>query len=108
MKNSKFKAAYNRYLISIWSNDSLSQLFQGKTLYASLSDTCYMYTVDGGVVSRREEPGLYNNHEEADSRMYYHVAFLTSQHTGSTTKGAILSSEQEQMMLTVSIFPLTA
>ena len=47
-------------------------------------------------------------HEEADSRMYYHVAFLTSQHTGSTTKGAILSSVQEQMMLTVSLFPLTA
>ena len=62
------------------SDDSLSQLFLGKTLYENLGDTFYMYTVDGGVVSRREEPGLCSNHEEADSRMYYHVAFSTSQH----------------------------
>ena len=32
LKNPKFKAAFNRYLISAWSDDSLSQLFQGKTL----------------------------------------------------------------------------
>ena len=83
---------------------TLFSTFQGKTLCENLGDTCYMNTVDGDVVSRREEPGLYSNHEEADLRIYIMLlSRLLS--TGSTTKGAILSSEQ--VMLTVS-FPLAA
>ena len=70
-----FKAALIGILLVLGAI-TLSQLFQGNTLYANLGDTCYMYTVDGGVVSRREEPGLYSNYEEADSR----VAFSTSHH----------------------------
>ena len=80
LKNPNFKVALNRYLIDAWNDDSFLSLFQGKTLYANSGDVCYKYTVQNNSVLRREESRLFSTHEEADSRMFHHVAFSTFQH----------------------------
>ena len=83
MKNPNFKVALNRYLIDAWNDDSLLDFFQGKTLYANCGDVCYKYTVHENAVLRREESRLFSTHthEEADLRMFHHVARSTFQHT---------------------------
>ena len=81
LKNSNFKVALNIYLIYAWNDDSLFDFFQGKTLYANCGDVCYKYIVHGDTVLRREESRLFSTHEEADSRMFNHVACSTVQHT---------------------------
>ena len=56
-----FKAALIGILLVLGAI-TLSQLFQGNTLYANLGDTCYIYTLDGRADLRKEEPGLYSYH----------------------------------------------
>jgi len=48
--------------------------FSKKTLYANSGDVCYSYRVVDGRVVKQVEATLGNNHEEADSRMFYHLA----------------------------------
>ena len=39
---------------------------------------------------RSEEIRLYSNHEEADSRMLFHVAYLAENYPSSTTVNAVV------------------
>ena len=69
MKNPNFK-----YLIDAWRDNSLAGIFGTKTLYANCGDRCYKYTANGVEVVCEEEHRLSSTHEEADSRMFHHVA----------------------------------
>ena len=74
MKNPNFNIALNKYLIDAWRDISLAGIFDTKTLYANYGDKCYKYTANGVEVVCEEEHRLFSTHEEADSRMFHHVA----------------------------------
>ena len=75
LKNPNFKIALNQYLVKAWNDNSLAEIFGEKVIYANCGDVCYKYSVDGDTVICQEEPRLFSTHEEADSRMFFHVAF---------------------------------
>ena len=42
-------------------------------MYANFDNTCYRYRVSDNSVIREEVVDMYCSHEEADSRMFFHV-----------------------------------
>ena len=73
LRNDEFKEALVNFLISSWNDDSLASVLQGKVLFSNCGDICFSYRVRDGKLIRREELELYCTHEEADSRMIYHL-----------------------------------
>ena len=78
LRNDQFKETLVEFLVNSWEDDKLTSLLQEKILYANSGDTCYSYKVDDGKMVRREEYHLYCTHEEADSRMIYHLKSITA------------------------------
>lgn len=78
LKNSSFKESLVEFLLESWQDDTLSHLFQNKILYANYNDTCFKYEAEDNKVYRHEATYLYSTHEEADSRMFFHLANVSA------------------------------
>ena len=63
-------------------------------LYANCGDICYSYKVVDGQVIRRIEPLLFSTHEEADSRMLFHL-------TSTDTSGEVVIRTNDNDVLIV-------
>ena len=72
----QFKVVINSFLVSIWEDDSLAEIFQGKCLYVNNGDICYCFREENGQVTRTLIPELTSSHEEADSKMIFHLTNL--------------------------------
>ncbi|KYN03439.1 hypothetical protein ALC62_05715 [Cyphomyrmex costatus] len=76
LKNSNFKEALVQFFIDDWEADKMAPFINNKTIYVN-ADVCYKYTVSDGKVVRTEEQTLTcRAHEEADTKMIYHVCQL--------------------------------
>ena len=76
MKSTSFKISLNKFLIEYWNDDPLVDIWWHKTLSATCGDQCYKYEVVSNCIVRSEEIHLYCDHEEADSRIFFLVAYL--------------------------------
>ena len=82
--NDNFKNSLIEFLINAWrSTNEYSTILGDKVLYANVGDMCYSIKVLNGVVSKRVKPLLFSSHEEADSRILFHM-------TASDTKGEVV------------------
>ena len=103
LKNPIFKIAFNKFLVEAWKDNSLSDIYQGKILYANCGDVCYKFSVHNGNVIRTEEPRLFSNHEEADSRMFHHVAFSTRS-TSETINIVVRTVDADCLIIALGCF----
>lgn len=82
LRNSKFKEALVRFLINHWANEEFAELIGGKIVYLNF-DKCYRFMSQGNKMLREIDPILScPSHEEADTKMIYHVATLGEDYTG--------------------------
>ena len=72
----QFKVTLNSFLVSAWEDNSLTEIFQGKCLYVNNGDICYCFREENGQVTRTLIPELTSSHEEADSKMIFHLTNL--------------------------------
>lgn len=73
LKNNSFKEALISFLISHWSSDEMAPFFINKTVYLNY-DVCYKYEEnDGKVIQRIANELSCERHEEADTKIIYHV-----------------------------------
>ena len=79
LRSSSFKASLVGFLISVWSNSDNASLFEGKILFANCRNICYKFMSILEKVVRTEERCLLCTHEEADSRILFHVSSLENQ-----------------------------
>jgi hypothetical protein len=78
LRNPKFKESLVLFLLESWKEDIFAPIFGNKVLFANYNDTCYkFYVVDKSVI-REESHELYSTHEEADSRMFFHMSLVPS------------------------------
>ena len=54
-------------------------VMEGHEVYFGLEQSCYVYNTKNGLIQQREEDKLYSRHEEADTRVIYHVDFITKE-----------------------------
>ena len=73
MKIDSFKKSLVQYLTESWKNHDLATYLGNKTLYANCENKVYAYKVKDSKLIVTEEDRLYSDHEEADSRMIFHV-----------------------------------
>lgn len=73
LKNSSFKESLIKFLVDAWKDNSLAPILADKVLYANHNNICYKYSTDGVNMSRVEVLELFSTHEEADSRMFFHL-----------------------------------
>ncbi|GFX24619.1 uncharacterized protein TNCV_3343991 [Trichonephila clavipes] len=73
LKNTQFKEALVKFFIDHWANDNMYPFIRNKTIYLSF-DKCYSYHVLNNQVIRSIEESLScEEHEEADTRITYHI-----------------------------------
>lgn len=77
LKNINFKEALVTFFIDNWAEDYMAPFINEKTIYVK-SDACFFkYTViDGKVVRTLEEKLSCPAHEEADTKMIFHICQL--------------------------------
>ena len=73
LQNGNFKVSLNKFLVDIWKNDCFGGIFKEKKLYVTDGNVCYLFGVSNGKMVRMIQPHLYSTHEEADSKMIFHV-----------------------------------
>ena len=71
--NNSFKKAFADILVSSWLNDDLVESLQDKILYANHDDVCFAYWSEENKMARKKDKSLFCTHEEADSRLIYHL-----------------------------------
>ena len=77
LKNFSFKESLIDFFVKSWKDDSLAPFFNGKVLYANSQYTCYKFEPQDNKVLCTEQVN-YCNHEEADSRMFYHLSLIVT------------------------------
>ena len=65
-----------KFLVTSWEDKSNADIFNGKKIYATYNDKCYLFKVIDGEVVKEEDRSLSSSHEEADFRMLFHCKNL--------------------------------
>ena len=74
-------------------------------LYVNFGDTCYKYQAVSNWVVRSNEARLYSNHEEADSRMFFHVSCLAENYNRTSDVNAVVrSTDTNSLIIDIGYF----
>ena len=74
LHSASFKTEFFKFLADEWKKPSYAHIMQSCKLFLAVEDTCFSFTsVDDGVL-RTIEPSLKSFHEEADTRMIFHLS----------------------------------
>lgn len=76
MKNYKFQEALIQFIFDYWNNDNIASIIQQKKIFLTVNEKCYSYESVNDKIIRTELPEFQCNHEEADTRIVYHLSKL--------------------------------
>ena len=76
MRQDDFKVAFVKFLVTYWTRQEFKDILGLKTVFVNCEDKCYSFKVDEGIVVRVLEEEYHCNHEEADTRMIFHLSKL--------------------------------
>ena len=92
-------------MIEHWSDNSFADVLRQKTLYANCGDKFYKYKVVSNCIVRTEEIQLYSDHEEADSRMFFHVASLAENYSSDNPVNVVVrSTDTDSLVIAIGCF----
>jgi hypothetical protein len=76
LRNDSFKNSLVEFLVQSWNDDSLVEILGNKIIFANHGDKVYSYKALNNQMIVREEVDYYSRHEEADTRMIFHLTKL--------------------------------
>lgn len=76
LRNPCFKRSLIGFLSLAWSDDSFAEILGEKHLLFNNENVCKRYISDEGCVVTEEVQQLYCSHEEADTRIFYHLSSI--------------------------------
>lgn len=76
LKNIKFKEALVAFLTEYWCNNSVASFLHNKKVYITNKDQCFSYQIVNDSIIKTVEQDFACNHEEADTRIIYHLSKL--------------------------------
>jgi hypothetical protein len=74
LKSDNFKEKLVKFFISHWKEEEQHHFFEKKTIFITVGNNCYSYKKLEDLFSCNEEPDFYCEHEEADTRMVFHLS----------------------------------
>ena len=78
LHNSSFKPTLVAFLIRYWANDHLHFFIGQKKLCVTCENDCYLFKANDNCVHTTKCANLHSIHQEADSKMLFHVASIPS------------------------------
>ena len=84
-----FRSEFVQFLYSEWIKSPDAEIISRDLLYLALDDTCHCLTAADGDVTCITVPALQSFHEEADTRMVYHVDFVAHEATIITIRSNV-------------------
>ena len=78
LRNPSFKRSLIEFLSKTWSDDSFADIFGEKQLLFNNENICKRYRSVGRRVLTEDANHLFCSHEEADTRMFYHLSTITN------------------------------
>lgn len=78
LRNDNFKISVVKFICENWQNDCYAPILSNKCLYVNCDDICYKFYSIDGLVHREIDDNLFCAHEEADSRIVYHLSKMPS------------------------------
>ena len=100
LRNPFFKEQLIAFLSVHWKNDSYVTVINDKQVFINSGDTCYKFYVYENEVHREEVATLYSRHEEADSRLIFHLFNLSSH----LKKVIIRCSDTDILIIALGVF----
>ena len=77
LRSSVFKTSFIEFLSEEWKRDTYAEILGNKTVIMGLEKVCYCFRVgENGSIIRYRVEGLDCNHEEADTRLVLHLAYV--------------------------------
>lgn len=76
LRSNNFKEELTHFLVKSWQQDSFASILGNKRLWATLNDRCICFKNNSESMAFFEDETLICSHEEADSRMIFHIANL--------------------------------
>ena len=77
LKSPRFKRALLHFPAEEWKKQDHAKRIAGHKLYLGLEDKAWLYTARGDKVIRQDITELSCSHEEADTRMVWHVKYIS-------------------------------
>ena len=74
LRNDQFKESLVDFLVISWDDKSQTTTLGVKKVFVNCKDNCYYFKVQDGKMMKMEETTLHSTHEEADSRMIFHLS----------------------------------
>lgn len=73
LQNIKFKEALVVFLVQNWHNDALVPILKEKMVYVTCEEKCFSFRCDNNRMVKLEEENFECHHEEADTRITFHL-----------------------------------
>ena len=80
LSSSNFKTSLLDFFVREWQDNSYASILAGHDLFVGNKQEGWTFTTDGKIVTRERVAALDSNHEEADSRMVWHLSYIIRQH----------------------------
>ena len=74
MRVDQFKEALVEFLVTFWESSELAFIIGSKKIFVNSGDTCFSFCNEGGFMVKKIEEEYRCSHEEADSRMLFHLS----------------------------------
>ena len=73
LRNKHFKRSLIKFLVDSWQEDFAVDIIKGKIIFVTCEEKCFSYRAIDGRIYKTEEEHMQSTHEEADSRMIFHI-----------------------------------
>ena len=89
----KFKDALIAFLVNSWKDNSFVNIISDKSIYVTYREKCFCFSASEGNVYKNEVDFLHSSHEEADSRIFFHL------HSMSDNSNVVIRSNDADVLV---------
>ena len=73
LRNKNLKGSLIKLLVDSWQEDFAVDIIKGIIIFVTCEEKCFSYRAIDGRIHKTEEEHMQSTHEEADSRMIFHI-----------------------------------
>lgn len=95
MRSGDFKTSLLQFLAVEWENERYASILGETELFFALDNTCYKFAVSNGQIKKEETQDLQSEHEEADTRIVFHLHYVMRISPSSITNVCVRANDTD-------------